>query len=332
MSLTPATRADLIVSDLGDETLVFDPRSNAVHTLSPFAASVFRRCGAQDASSIATALNVTRSDVEAAVDSLSSASLLNTGLSRRSLMRAGVVAAGTVVAVPLVTSVLAPAAASAISGGGGGGGTGGGGLPGGQTLTSGSLVPAGTKLLITLGGGRGSFPGNGGVTGNGGDAGSFSLNATVVSGGILTFAAGSTGQDNVAANGSGGTAGLPGTTGGAAGSGNAGAGGGSSVVLFNGVTVAVAAGGSGGTRNGGGGYGSSSPALYTTAIDSQNGIDGANFNTGGSGAGFLPAQRSVGHAGQGSGSAYRSTAAFIVTAETDGSSNHFAGFVTVTTV
>ena len=126
-SFAPRARSDnLIVKDMGDELLVYDPERFQAHSLNDLASRVWRLSdGIKSVSQIASALKVeTGSPVDVhliwlTIDQLAKARLLNEDqtaviagrLSRRDLLvRLGV---GAAVALPVVTSLVAPKAAQA---------------------------------------------------------------------------------------------------------------------------------------------------------------------------------------------------------------------------
>jgi hypothetical protein len=118
--VAPVRKGGLVVQDLGDEVIVYDPLSHRAHALNRTAALVFERLdGKHDINAVARhvgqALEMPpqRALVTAAVNELSAASLLATpvdALPRRAMLRG--LAAGL---TPLVISVSVPAAAGAGS-------------------------------------------------------------------------------------------------------------------------------------------------------------------------------------------------------------------------
>ena len=120
---------DLVVTEAGADTLVYDMRSHRAHSLDAFCARVWRLCdGVRDLPAIASALDedsfpgerppLAGSDLNGdlvgyAVERLAVAGLLErepargTSLSRRELLRRAA-AAGVTLAVPAVLSVVAP--------------------------------------------------------------------------------------------------------------------------------------------------------------------------------------------------------------------------------
>ena len=128
-----ARTADLVVTDAGSDTLVYDLRAHRAHSLDEYSTRVWRLCdGSRDVTAIAAALAAAlagaptigepdapldpalgESLVEYAIERLAAASLLTrepasaSRLSRRELLRRGA-AAGLTLAVPAVLSVLAP--------------------------------------------------------------------------------------------------------------------------------------------------------------------------------------------------------------------------------
>ena len=120
---------DIVVTDAGFDTLVYDLRTHRAHSLDAYSASVWRLCdGSRDAAAIGAALPTDSSHaddgtpiddalrtsvVEYTIARLASAGLLEQEppstprLSRRELLRRGA-AAGLTLAVPAVLSVVAP--------------------------------------------------------------------------------------------------------------------------------------------------------------------------------------------------------------------------------
>lgn len=128
----PEARAEALLSEqVGDELVVYDLTSKAVHCLSPLASAVFAHCdGRTDPSRIADVAEerlgrpVSVDEVSAAVEQLEERSLLATpplvfqdgnGVSRRDLMKKSALAGAAVVAAPLITSIAAPTAMAAGS-------------------------------------------------------------------------------------------------------------------------------------------------------------------------------------------------------------------------
>ncbi len=120
----PRARRELIVNQLGDETLVYDPRSRTAHRLPAAAALVFRYAdGETPMASVVTMLVAETGGEEAAGALLLTllAELARTGLLERGerfgstrrafLSRSGQLAA----ALPVITSVVAPSPAAAVS-------------------------------------------------------------------------------------------------------------------------------------------------------------------------------------------------------------------------
>ncbi len=118
--LAPVKKGGLVVQDLGDEVIVYDPVSHRAHALNRSAALVFERLDGKHTIE-AVARHVGRAIerppqkalVTAAINELSSAGLLETpvdALPRRAMLRG--MAAGL---TPLVISVSVPAAAGAQS-------------------------------------------------------------------------------------------------------------------------------------------------------------------------------------------------------------------------
>lgn len=73
-----ARTADLLVEQLGDESLVYDQRTNRVHCLSSAAARVWRACdGTASAQQLGRALNLESVLVERALGELDACELLD---------------------------------------------------------------------------------------------------------------------------------------------------------------------------------------------------------------------------------------------------------------
>lgn len=127
-----ARQHELLVEQVGDETVVYDLESKAVHCLSPLAAVVFENCdGRMTPAGCATVATerlgraVTEDEVVAALDQLEERSLFSSpvlklengnGMSRRDFARRSAVVGASALAVPLITSIAAPTAAMAASG------------------------------------------------------------------------------------------------------------------------------------------------------------------------------------------------------------------------
>ena len=108
---------DLVLTELGDELLVYDLRRDALHYLKPPAASVWRACdGRRSIRDVAVALGEAPETVEAILVQLADALLLDDSTmpkrgpraSRRALLR------GAGIGV-VVTSITAPSAAAQVS-------------------------------------------------------------------------------------------------------------------------------------------------------------------------------------------------------------------------
>jgi hypothetical protein len=116
-----ARTQDLIVQEMGEETLVFDRRTDVAHCLSPVASLIWSLCnGTTDHPALTAAVAATGvDDAEAVVDAalldLADKDLLQDGVSRRVAMKKMAKYGAGALAVPLVVSVMAPAAAMATS-------------------------------------------------------------------------------------------------------------------------------------------------------------------------------------------------------------------------
>jgi len=118
--VAPVRKSGLVVQDLGDEVIVYDPLSHRAHALNRTAALVFERLdGKHDVNAVARHVGramerpAQKALVTAAINELSSAGLLETpvdALPRRAMLRG--LAAGL---TPLVISVSVPTAAAAQS-------------------------------------------------------------------------------------------------------------------------------------------------------------------------------------------------------------------------
>lgn len=118
--MNPARRTDLLVRDLGEETVVYDSERHQAHCLNAVASRVFGRCdGTQTVAAIAAAVGIPSSTVVHLLDHLAHAGLLQEApvpppatspASRRDVLRQAMVAAVVVPAV-LSVPVLAPAQA-----------------------------------------------------------------------------------------------------------------------------------------------------------------------------------------------------------------------------
>jgi hypothetical protein len=128
IEVTPKARTEnLIVSNVGDDVLVYDRSRDRAHNLNQTAALVWRNCDGQATvpqlvTRLASAGNtgVTSDVVLLAVDRLGKAGLLmersDTGFSRRALLRkAGTSIIAGAIVLPLVTSIVAPKALAAAS-------------------------------------------------------------------------------------------------------------------------------------------------------------------------------------------------------------------------
>jgi len=129
LELAPLRRQnDLLVTDLPDETLVYDRRNDTAHVLNATTAFVWRECdGKRPVAEIATDLeralgvSATSSAVWLALEQLQAVNLLElrpdapgVTLSRRTLLRV-VPLAGLAAAAPALVSLVAPLPAAAAS-------------------------------------------------------------------------------------------------------------------------------------------------------------------------------------------------------------------------
>lgn len=122
--IVPAARtADLVVSESGNDVLVYDQRSHQIHRLNPSAAAVWGACdGQRSMQDIAAIAGVARDVVPHTLVTLRNADLLDGELppglagqagSRRAFVRKLGVAGAA--AVPAIVSVTAPLAAQGRS-------------------------------------------------------------------------------------------------------------------------------------------------------------------------------------------------------------------------
>ena len=134
MNLPQARKADLIIEELSEETLVYDLLSHQAHSLNPSSAVVWRHCnGASTVKHVASILSrqfeteVSEDLVRLALQKLASAGLLEAPviaeISRRQALRKLAIAGGFTLALPAIHSIIAPMPAQAqtcINPGGGG--------------------------------------------------------------------------------------------------------------------------------------------------------------------------------------------------------------------
>jgi hypothetical protein len=112
MTTMPRRRSELTLSELGDESVIFDPSTNTAHKLAPTALAVWQECdGSSTVDQVGERLSLPAADVEAACAELVEAGLANAnGFSRRRVLQGGAVAGAL-----LVSSVVIPQAAAAAS-------------------------------------------------------------------------------------------------------------------------------------------------------------------------------------------------------------------------
>jgi len=129
--LPQARKDELLVHELGDETLVYDLERHRAHSLNSSAALVWRHCDGRTTTTEMAALLERELSLPAdeqvvlfALKRLQRARLLGANLpppaeatnpSRRELMRRLGMAGGMVVLIPLVQTIVAPQAAEAAS-------------------------------------------------------------------------------------------------------------------------------------------------------------------------------------------------------------------------
>ena len=119
-----ARQNDLLVEQVGDETVVYDGQRQEAHSLNRPASIVWQnsdgtRTIPQLASMLGTAMGIEANEsiVEYALDRLANAHLLeDSSVSRRDLVRRMTFAGAAAVALPVVLSIVAPTDAMAASG------------------------------------------------------------------------------------------------------------------------------------------------------------------------------------------------------------------------
>jgi hypothetical protein len=96
---------DLVAQQFDTELLLYDLRDHRAHCLQPTAARVWKMCdGQKSRTSLSQALHLSLAEIDAALDQLASAGLVEYRLpSRRKFLAAA--------AIPLVVSIVTPAAA-----------------------------------------------------------------------------------------------------------------------------------------------------------------------------------------------------------------------------
>ncbi|HEX3907780.1 MAG TPA: PqqD family peptide modification chaperone [Mycobacteriales bacterium] len=118
----PSRASGVIDRSLGDETILYDTRSDQVHLLDPLAAAVWNSCDGASHSAGQLVAAVRAIDpaadsrtVDAALSRLDEIGVLAQGMSRRTmLMRAAAVGTGVIV-IPTVTSLVGPVVAAHAS-------------------------------------------------------------------------------------------------------------------------------------------------------------------------------------------------------------------------
>lgn len=106
----PQIRGDLVIQQVQDETLVYDPETRQTHLLDPAASFIFARCSPA-LSLIEVALDVGEETVRAGLRVLASKQLLASSTGRRDFL--GKLVKGA--AVPAILTVAAPNPAAAAS-------------------------------------------------------------------------------------------------------------------------------------------------------------------------------------------------------------------------
>lgn len=125
---TVRIRDDLVLEEVGEETVIFDPVANMAHTLDGAASRVWRALeSTSDPKAIASITDLSEAQVIGTIERLLEIGLIEApGVSRRAALRRLAVAGAVVAAVEIPTiislAVPAPAAAASDNNGGGGGG------------------------------------------------------------------------------------------------------------------------------------------------------------------------------------------------------------------
>lgn len=109
--------ADLVVDLHGDETIVLDTRSDAVHYLPVEIATVWDCCdGTRTAADVALATGIDRAIVDSSIEQLMHLGLLDApGMDRRRFLRRSALVGGSLAVAPLIQSIVAPAVNAAAS-------------------------------------------------------------------------------------------------------------------------------------------------------------------------------------------------------------------------
>lgn len=116
MANAPHARPDLLVHDVADETVVYDPRTRKAHCLSAPVAAVFRACdGKRSPAALAKEVRLDEPAVWQSLGELERAGLLRAPLPRAMTRRRALRALGVAAAVPAIFSVLAPTPAYAAT-------------------------------------------------------------------------------------------------------------------------------------------------------------------------------------------------------------------------
>jgi hypothetical protein len=117
-------RSDLLIDQVGDETIVYDQLRQEAHSLNRLASIVWRQNdGTRSVEELAELAGAElgapadQSIIEYALDKLATAHLLEGGaITRRDVVRRMTFAGAAAVALPVVLSIAAPTAAMAASG------------------------------------------------------------------------------------------------------------------------------------------------------------------------------------------------------------------------
>ena len=118
----PSRASGVIDRSLGEETILYDTRSDKVHLLDPLAAVVWNTCdgGSHTAGQLVAAVReidpaADSHTVDAALSRLEEIGVLSHGISRRTMLaRAAAVGTGVIV-IPTVTSLVGPVVAAHAS-------------------------------------------------------------------------------------------------------------------------------------------------------------------------------------------------------------------------
>src|SRR5262245_61760711 len=118
--LRPQPRGDLLLSELGDEAVVYDFSTQRAHCIGPLALRVFRACdGRRTVAQVMAEAGVSDEDTRRALAELAKADLVSlpkpVDRGRRRALSQLTLTAGLTAAAPLVWSIVAPSVAEAAS-------------------------------------------------------------------------------------------------------------------------------------------------------------------------------------------------------------------------